>query len=86
MLEGTQTLVNSSMSRICRLGLLEMLIEVGLYACIHRDECAYVFVSVCVCTMFLEKQGTQTLSKKKYSTNTIDEYIELIRKLSNLDD
>ena len=35
--------VTSSISRICRLSLLKVLIEVGLRACIHRGECA------CVC-------------------------------------
>ena len=47
--------VTSSISRICRLSLSEVLIGVGLRACIHRDECACVFVSVCVCTVFLKK-------------------------------
>ena len=40
--------VTSLISRICRLSLSEMLIEVGLRACIHKDECAYVFVNVCL--------------------------------------
>ena len=40
--------VTSSISRSCRLNLLEVPIGVGLRACIHRDECACVFVSVCV--------------------------------------
>jgi hypothetical protein len=40
--------VTSSISRICRLSLSEVLIGVGLRACIHRDECACVFVSACV--------------------------------------
>ena len=48
--------VTSSISRICRLSLSEVLIGVGLRACIHRVECACVFVSVCVCTMFLKKK------------------------------
>ena len=47
--------VTSSISRICRLSLSEILIGVGLRACIHRDECACVFVSVCICTVFLKK-------------------------------
>ena len=38
-------MVTSSISRICRLSLSEVLIGVGLRACIHRDECACVFVS-----------------------------------------
>ena len=47
--------VTSSILRTCRLSLSEMLIGVGLRACIHRDERACVFVSVCVCTVFLKK-------------------------------
>ena len=47
--------VTSPISRICRLSLSEVLIGVELHACIHRDECAYVFVSVCVYTVFLKK-------------------------------
>ena len=49
------SVVTSSISKICRLRLLNVLIEVGLRVCIYRDECAYVFVSVCVCTVFLKK-------------------------------
>jgi hypothetical protein len=49
-------MVTLSISRICRLSLSEVLIGVGLCACIHGDECAYVFVSVCVCTVFLKKK------------------------------
>ena len=48
--------VTSSISRSCRLNLLEVPIGVGLRACIYRDECACVFVSVCVCTVFLKKK------------------------------
>ena len=33
-------MVTSSISKICRLSLLEVLIGVGLHACIYRDECA----------------------------------------------
>ena len=47
--------VTSSISRICRLSLSEVLIGVGLRTCIHRDECACMFVSVCVCIVFLKK-------------------------------
>ena len=44
---------------ICRLSLSEVLIEVGLRACIYRDECACVFVmSVSVYTVFLKKKKT----------------------------
>ena len=50
------TVVTSSISKICRLSLSEVLIEVGLRVCIYRDECACVFVSACVCTVFLKKQ------------------------------
>ena len=45
-----------TLSIICRLSLSEVLIGVGLCACIYRDECAYVFVSVCVCILFLKKK------------------------------
>ncbi|CAO2046149.1 unnamed protein product [Urochloa humidicola] len=43
--------VTSSISRICRLSLSNVLIEVGLRACVRRGECAHVFVSVYVCTV-----------------------------------
>ena len=46
--------VTSSILRICQLSLSEVLIEVGLRACIHRDEYVCVFVSVC--TMFFKKK------------------------------
>ena len=49
-------MVTSSISKICRLSLSEVLIGVGLRVCIHRDECACVFLSVCVCTVFLKKK------------------------------
>ena len=48
-------MMTSSISRIYQLSLSEVLIGVGLCACIHRVECACVFVSVCVCTVFLKK-------------------------------
>ena len=35
--------VTSSISRICRLSLLKVIIGLGLHTCIHRGECA------CVC-------------------------------------
>ena len=48
--------------RCCVRVYLDLLVQsfgvahrVGLRACIHRDECAYVFVSVCVCIVFLKK-------------------------------
>ena len=47
--------VTSSISKICRLSLSEVLIGVELRVCIHRDECACVFVSICVCNVFLKK-------------------------------
>ena len=47
--------VTSSISRSCRLNILEVPIGVGLRVCIHRDEGACVFVSVCICTVFLKK-------------------------------
>ena len=37
----------------------EVLIGIGLGVCIHRDEHAYVFVSVCVYTVFLKKKSTE---------------------------
>ena len=50
--------VTSSILRICRLSISKVLIGVGLRACIYRDACACVFVSVCVYTVFLEKGWT----------------------------
>ena len=38
--------VTSLILRICRLSLSEVLIEVGLRACIHRHECVCVFMSI----------------------------------------
>jgi len=49
-------MVTSSILRICRLCLSEVLIEVGLRACIHRDECVCMFMSNWVCTVFLKKK------------------------------
>ena len=40
------SVVPSSISRICRFSLSEVLIGVGLRACIYRNECAYGFVSI----------------------------------------
>ena len=57
--------VTSSISRICRLSLSEVLIRVGLRTCIHRDECACVFVSVCVCTVFLNKKKVYKAHRDK---------------------
>ena len=50
------SVVTLSISRICRLSLSEVVIGVGLRVCIHRDEGACVFVSVCICTVFLKKK------------------------------
>jgi len=50
-----EPVVTSSISRICRLSLSEVLRGVGLRACIHKDECVCVFMSVCVYTVFLKK-------------------------------
>jgi len=44
--------VTFSILKICSLILSEVLIGIGLHACIHRDECTCVYVSICVCTMF----------------------------------
>ena len=53
--------VTSSISRICRLSLSEVLIEVGLCACIYRDDCA------CVCTAFLKKKSKNTWCERACS-------------------
>lgn len=50
-----------SISRICRLRISEVLIEVGLRMCIYRGERACVYVSVCVCTVFLKNCLTSSL-------------------------
>ena len=47
--------VTSLILRICQLSLSEVLIGVGLRACIHRDECVCMFMSNWVCTVFLKK-------------------------------
>ena len=64
--------VTSSISRICRLSLSEVLIGVGLRACIHRNECACVFVSVCVCTVFLKKKKATTRKIKFLRQHFLD--------------
>ena len=63
-------MVTSSISRICRLSLSEVLIGVGLRACIHRDECACVFVSICVFNVFLKKNNNNH-ERKYYSFKKI---------------
>ena len=55
LVDSEAPVMTSSISRTCQLSLLEMLIGVGLCACIHRDECGCMFVFVCVCTIFLQK-------------------------------
>jgi hypothetical protein len=51
-------MVTSSISRLAgsvlRISFSEVLIGVGC-ACVHRDECMYIFVSVCVYTVFRKK-------------------------------
>uniref|UniRef100_K3Z151 Uncharacterized protein n=1 Tax=Setaria italica TaxID=4555 RepID=K3Z151_SETIT len=44
-------MVTSSISRIFQFSLPEMLIGVGLCACVRRDECACVYTSVCFCAV-----------------------------------
>ena len=56
--------VTSSISKIYRLSLSEVHIGVGLRACIHRDECACVFVNVYVCTVFLKKRYAKHIGTK----------------------
>ena len=60
--------VTSSISSISRLSLSEMLIRVGLRACIHRGECA------CVC----ERLRLYYVSQKKYVSSS--KYIIAYRK------
>ena len=60
--------VTSSILRICRLSLSEMLIGVGLRVCIHRDESACVFVNVCV---FVSQKKSPFLKTAKLFFNTI---------------
>ncbi|KAF8760449.1 hypothetical protein HU200_010160 [Digitaria exilis] len=43
--------VTSSIWRICRPSLSEVLIGVGLRAYVCRGKCAFVYMSVCVCTV-----------------------------------
>jgi hypothetical protein len=49
--DNRTTVVTSSVSRICQLNLpeMEMLVEIGLRACIYRGEFA------CGCTVFRKK-------------------------------
>jgi hypothetical protein len=50
-IDSEAPVVTSSISRICQLSLLEMLIGVELHACVRRGKCAYVYVSICICTV-----------------------------------
>ena len=47
VLVDSKTVMTLSISRICRLSLSEVLIEVGLRVCFHRDE------YTCVCGVFV---------------------------------
>lgn len=47
------SVVASSISRVYRLSLSNVLIEVGMCVCVRRGECAWVYVSVCVCTIYM---------------------------------
>jgi hypothetical protein len=44
-----------SILRICRLILSKVLVGVGLYVCIYRSDYACMYVSMCVCIVFLKK-------------------------------
>jgi hypothetical protein len=57
-----------SISRIFWLSLSEVLVGVRLCACIHRDKCTWdkcacMFMSICVCTVFLKKQHRRPTAK-----------------------
>ena len=60
------------------INLEELPIGVGLRAYIHRDECACVFVSVCVCTVFLKKK----IKGRNVSVNIISKKINSALKNS----
>ena len=78
-----------TLSIICRLSLLEVLIGVGLRACIHRDECACVFVSVCFCTVFLNKlnnpNSIQTLKEGRQKKNYRRNFASLLLGIDSRD-
>ncbi|CAO2166871.1 unnamed protein product [Urochloa humidicola] len=48
---GDVSVDSKTILMICRLSLSEVLVGVGLHVCARRGEYAYVFVSVCVCTV-----------------------------------
>jgi hypothetical protein len=48
--------VTSLISRISWLSLSEVLIGIGLRTCINRVECACIFISICICTVFKKKR------------------------------
>lgn len=50
--DSEMPVVTSSVSKICRFSFSDVLTGIELRACIHRDVCAYVFVSSYVCTLF----------------------------------
>jgi len=66
-IDSKAPVVTSSISRICWLGLSEVLIGVGLHACIHRSECA------CVC----EHLYLYRVSQKKTQMLTISLYYKV---------
>jgi hypothetical protein len=50
--DSEATMICSSISMICRLRFSEVLIWIGLRACISRGEYVCIFVNVCVCNVF----------------------------------
>ena len=63
LVDSGAPVVTSSISKICRLSLSEVLVGIGLRACTYKDECACVFVNVCVCAVFLKKETYTSLGR-----------------------
>jgi hypothetical protein len=55
-IDSETSMVTSSILRIYRLNLLEVLIRVGSCACFHMGECVCMFVSVRICILCLKRR------------------------------
>ena len=56
LLDSEAPVVALSISMICRLGLSEVLVEIGFRACIRRDKYVCVYMSICISTVLRKKK------------------------------
>lgn len=54
--------VTSGISRSSQLSISEALIGLDVCACVLRGEYSYVYMSVCVCTVFIRQKKTRSCS------------------------